>query len=113
MGKKIVSASLPGGLWNKVIATCAKETGLEKLFTSSPGINSTNNSMLNLNRISIRENTDINDIKRFCDYNIRKELLRNTIFQFPRQVLGMKRYSIMRRWLLGEKRGDTNQLFEP
>ena len=111
--KQIVLASLPGGLWNEVIATCAKEVGLEKLFTSSPGINSINNSMLNLNRISIRENTDMNDVKRYCNYNVRKELLRDTIFQLPRQALGMKRYSIIRRWLFGEKRGDINQVFEP
>ena len=69
--------------------------------------------MFNLKRISIREKTDINDIKRFCDFNIRKELLRDIIFQLPRQILGMKRYSIIRRWLLGEKRGDTNQVFDP
>ena len=113
LDEQVESASLPGGFWNKVIATCAKETGLKKLFTSSPGINRANHSMLNLKRIGIRENTNITDIKRFCDFNIKKELLRDKVFQFPRRMLGMKRYSLLRRYLLGEKSEAINKVFEP
>jgi len=113
IGIQVLSASMPGGDWNEVIASSAKEIGLEKLFVSKPGINRSKDSLFNLKRIAIRKTTGITDLQRFCDFNVRRELLRDTALQFPRRMLGMKRYSILRRWLLGEKPGNINEVFEP
>ena len=85
----------------------------KNLFTSCPGINYFSKPLLNLKRISIRENTDIADIQRYCDYNIKRELVREAIFQIPRWTLGMKRYSLLRRIIIGEKSDSINQVFEP
>ncbi len=111
--QQIVSASMPGGDWNEVIASCAKEAGLKMLCTSKPGINNPKVSLFNLSRVAIRESTTASDIRRYCSYNIQRELLRWTILQFPRLMLGMKRYSLLRRRLLGEQKGMNNELFIP
>jgi peptidoglycan/xylan/chitin deacetylase (PgdA/CDA1 family) len=111
--QQIVSASMPGGDWNKVIASCAKEIGLKLLCTSRPGVNKPEVSLYNLRRVAIRESTSSLDIRRYCSYNARKELLRWTILQLPRATLGMKRYSLLRRRLLGEQKVRGNELFKP
>ena len=48
-----------------------------------------------------------------CKYKIKRELIRETIFQFPRRTLGIKRYSLLRRMLFGEKSDSINKIFEP
>jgi peptidoglycan/xylan/chitin deacetylase (PgdA/CDA1 family) len=111
--QQIVSSSMPGGDWSEEIAACAKEVGLETLCTSRPGVNGLDASLFNLSRVSIRESTSASDIRRYCGYNVQKESLRWAILQLPRLVLGMKRYSLLRRRLLGEKQGMKGELFNP
>jgi peptidoglycan/xylan/chitin deacetylase (PgdA/CDA1 family) len=111
--QQIVSASMPGGDWNEEIASCAKEVGLETLCTSKPGVNNLDVSLFNLSRVAIRAGTTASDIQRYCSYNIQKELLRWAILQLPRLALGMKRYSLLRRMLLGEKKRMNGELFKP
>jgi hypothetical protein len=104
---------MPGGDWNEGIASCAKEAGLEMLCTSKPGINALDDPLFNLSRMAIRASTTASDIQRYCSYNIRKELLRWIILQLPRLALGMQRYTLLRRRLLGEKKGAGSELFKP
>ena len=104
---------MPGGFWNEKIAISAEEAGLKYLFTSKPGINYSNNYLLNLKRIGIRYNTQLKDIQRYCDYKINKELARETIFQIPRRAIGIRRYSLLRRVFLGEKSNALNKIFDP
>jgi peptidoglycan/xylan/chitin deacetylase (PgdA/CDA1 family) len=109
----IVSASMPGGDWNEIIASCAKEVGLKMLCTSRPGINNPKVSLFNLRRIAIRENTSTSDIRRYCSYNVQRELLRWSFLQLPRAALGMRQYTLLRRWLLGEQQNMNSELFKP
>jgi peptidoglycan/xylan/chitin deacetylase (PgdA/CDA1 family) len=109
----VVSASMPGGDWNEIIASCAKEAGLKTLCTSKPGINNPKVSLFNLRRIAIRDNTSAADIHRYCSYNVRRELLRWSLLQLPRAALGMRQYTLLRRWLLGEQQNMNNELFKP
>ncbi len=109
----IESASMPGGDWNEIIASSAKEVGLKMLCTSKPGINNPNMSLFNLRRIAIRENTSTADIRRYCNYNVQREVLRWSLLHIPRAALGMRRYTLLRRWILGERQNMNNELFKP
>ena len=112
-GQKVVSGSIPGGDWNETIASCIKNAGLKIFCNSKPGINLSNTNLFNLKRIPIKENTSDSDIQRYCQYNISKELIKSALYQIPRRLLGMKRYSNFRRWLLGEKNNRMNEIFNP
>jgi len=112
-GQKVVSGSIPGGDWNEAIISCASEAGLKIFCNSNPGINISNTNLFNLKRIPIKENTSDSTIQRYCQYNIYKELIKSALYQIPRRLLGMKRYSNFRRWLLGEKNNSMNEIFDP
>ncbi|MDH5507130.1 MAG: polysaccharide deacetylase family protein [Anaerolineae bacterium] len=112
-GQEARSASMPGGDWNKMIVAAARQAGIALLYTSRAGINRARANPYYLRRVSIREDSTQADLERYCQFNTRKEATRWMIFQFPRQVLGMRAYSVLRRWLLGESRGQADQLFSP
>ena len=98
----VISASVPGGDCNARFRSCAGQAGFRTLCTSRPGLVRSGGDLLNLNRIAIRESTSLADIQRYCRFNVRKEKIRSALYQIPHRVLGMKRYSQLRRRLLGE-----------
>ena len=113
-GQKIVSASMPGGDWNQNIATCASDAGLRMLCNSMPGINMHDTNLFKLKRIPIKGSTSDSDLERYCQHNIYKELIKSALYQLPKRILGMKRYSHFRRWVLGENNNTTkNEIFKP
>jgi len=112
-GQKVVSASMPGGDWNDIIASCAKKAGLKLLCTSKLGLNGPGTNLFNLRRIPIKRNTSERAIGRYCQYEISMELIKSTLYQLPRRFLGMKRYSNFRRWLLGEKNRNSIEIYKP
>ena len=105
---------MPGGEWNEKIATCASDAGLKLLCNSMPGINMHATNLFNLKRIPIKESTSDSDIEKYCQHNISKELIKSALYQLPKWILGMKRYSHLRRWVLG-KGGDNTliEIFKP
>jgi peptidoglycan/xylan/chitin deacetylase (PgdA/CDA1 family) len=110
--REVHAASVPGGDWNETVAACADEVGLTTLSTSRPGINTTRTSPFELRRISVRASTAAEDVARYCRFDVRKEMVRWAVLQGPRKLLGMQRYSRLRRRLLGERPGEGT-LFEP
>jgi len=114
IGQKVVSASMPGGDWNEIIASCAKKAGLKLLCRSKLGLNIPSTNLFNLKRIPIKESTSDSDIERYCQHNISKELIKSALYQLPKRILGMKRYSNFRRWVLGENNNTTTtEIFKP
>jgi peptidoglycan/xylan/chitin deacetylase (PgdA/CDA1 family) len=113
VGAPVVSASLPGGDINRRITSCARQTGLTSLCTSRPGINRAGTSWFALRRIAIRSITEGPDIARYCRYDVRKEVMRWAALEVPRSILGMKNYSLLRRWILGESVGHHGEVFKP
>ena len=113
-GQKVVSASMPGGDWNKIIASCAKKAGLKLLCSSKLGLNGPSTNLFNLKRIPIKGSTSNSDLERYCQQNVSKELMKSALYQLPKRILGMKRYSHFRRWVLGENDNATkNEIFKP
>tara|TARA_B100000519_G_scaffold201404_1_gene216847 strand:+ start:620 stop:1408 length:789 start_codon:yes stop_codon:yes gene_type:complete len=112
-GQNIISASMPGGDWNKNIASCAKKAGFKNLCVSTPGINYTYTNSFKLQRIAITDKTSNRDISRYCDKNISKELIKSGFFNLPKKILGMKKYSNLRRRILGENKDSNSEIFKP
>jgi peptidoglycan/xylan/chitin deacetylase (PgdA/CDA1 family) len=112
IGRPVEAASLPGGDVNGMIVSCARQAGLRSLCTSRPGVNQGGTSPFALRRIGMRPSTGGAEISRYCQYNVRSELARWAVFQGPRTALGMRNYSRLRRWILGEH-GDGDTIFQP
>ena len=112
-GQNIISASMPGGDWNKNIASCAKEAGFKNLCVSTPGINYSYTNSYKLQRIAITDKTNGRDISRYCDKDISKELIKSRFFNLPKKILGMRKYSNLRRWILGENKNSNSEIFKP
>ena len=112
-GQNIISASMPGGDWNKNIASCAKNAGLKNLCISSPGINYSYTNPYKLLRMAIKDNTSGSDINRYCNKNISKELIKSSFYNLPKGLLGMKKYSKLRRWVLRENKDNNIEIFKP
>ena len=112
-GQNIISASMPGGDWNKNIASCAKNAGFKNLCISKPGINYSHTNSYKLKRIAIKDKTSGLDISRYCKKDISKELIKSGFFNLPKKLLGMKKYSNLRRWILGENKDSNSEIFKP
>jgi peptidoglycan/xylan/chitin deacetylase (PgdA/CDA1 family) len=110
--RDVVSASVPGGDWTEAVAACAAEVGLTSLSTSRPGFNTPSTSPLALRRVAVTSETTVGDVTRYCRFDTRRESARWALLQAPRRLLGMQRYSRLRRRLLGERPGDGT-LFDP
>ena len=104
---------MPGGDWNEIIASCAKKAGLKFLCSSKLGLNVPSTNLFNLKRIPIKGNTSGSDVLRYSNYNITKEFLKSKLYQLPKRILGMKRYSHFRRCVLGEKSSNTIEIYKP
>ena len=112
-GQNIISASMPGGDWNKNIASCAKDAGFKNLCISTPGINYPYTNSYKLKRIAIKEKTSCRDISRYCNNDISKELIKAGFLNLPKKILGMKKYSNLRRWIFGENNYNNSEIFKP
>ena len=113
-GQNIISASMPGGDWNKNIASCVKRAGFKNLCSSEPGINYSHSDSFKLHRVAIKDGTTVADINRYCNNNIYKELIKSGLYNLPKKLLGMKKYSNLRRWILGDFRdNESSEIFKP
>ena len=113
LGRSVEHASLPGGDLNQTVISCAKEAAIASLSTSRPGLNFRTTSRFDLRRVAIRESSSTADMARHCTFDLGREKARWTLLRMPRLVLGMKRYSRLRRLVLNEPGGDPSELFEP
>jgi peptidoglycan/xylan/chitin deacetylase (PgdA/CDA1 family) len=110
--REVLAASVPGGDWSRTVAACAAEVGLTTLATSRPGINTDRTPALEARRVAVRTGTTSIDVARYCRFDTRREWARWAALQAPRRILGMQRYSRLRRRLLGERPSD-GALFDP
>jgi len=110
LGTRLESTSIPGGATSPEIITCAKRLGFKYLCTSHPSVNRSPIAPFKLGRVAIRDGTTRSDIERYCGYQISPEITRWALFEIPRRILGMKNYSLVRRWLKGD---NSQELFQP
>lgn len=100
-GRPVKSASVPGGDWSPLVARIAEECGYECLCTSRPGWNGSWGNPFRLRRMAVRATVGADRIARYCRFSVGREVVRHSVLQVPKRVLGLERYSRLRRRLLG------------
>ena len=113
LGQPVTNASIPGGDMTSTVVSCAREAGLRSLSNSRPGVNHSASSPFDLRRLAIRNSTRAADVQRYCRFSLRRERARWAALQMPRTILGMQRYSKLRRLILRERSPNTKEVFEP
>jgi peptidoglycan/xylan/chitin deacetylase (PgdA/CDA1 family) len=113
LGQAVEHASLPGGDLTRTVVSCAEEASIKSLCTSRPGLNLPTTSHYHLRRVAVRESSSAEDMARYCTFDLGPEKARWMFWRIPRTVLGMKRYSRLRRFMLNEKDGNSSELFKP
>ncbi len=108
-----VYASIPGGDVAIHVFPVARQIGLQAVATSNPGFNLPSTDPYQLRRVSVRENTTHFDIQRYSQFSTIRETLRWFFFQIPRRLLGGRQYALLRRAILGERKGDKHEIFTP
>lgn len=112
LGQPVRHASLPGGDYTPTIAECAREAGLASLANSRPGLNRASSSPFDIHRLAVKGATSLDDVARWCRFDVVREQARWSLLQVPRRVLGMRNYSRLRRFMLGEH-DRTAEVFTP
>lgn len=107
----VVSASMPGGDWSRKIARIVEQVGLDSLCTSRPGVNDQKTSLYELRRFAIRNDTGDDIVERYYHRSTAMEKLRWSMYRIPQSLLGMKRYSALRRRLLGDMKTGKTEIF--
>ena len=113
LGHAVAHASSPGGDATPAIVDCAREAGMRSLATSQPGVNSARTSPFDLRRVAIKDSTTAADVLRFSRLDVRRERARYALLRAPQAILGMKRYSKVRRVLMRSNQRDEVEVFEP
>lgn len=113
LGRPVHHASLPGGDLTTTTVRSAQQAGIQSLSTSQPGVNTDRTSPFDLRRLAMRESTTPEDMARYCAFDLTPERTRWLLYQMPRRVLGMKRYSHLRRLVMNRKQHGSREMFEP
>lgn len=113
LGQPVTHASIPGGDMTPTVVSCARQAGMTSLSTSRPGVNHAASSPFDLRRLAIKDSTRAADVERYCRFRLGQERLRWAALQMPRTLLGMKRYSTLRRALLREGGPNPTEVFKP
>jgi peptidoglycan/xylan/chitin deacetylase (PgdA/CDA1 family) len=102
LGEPVTTASAPGGDWTPLVARIARECGYEALCTSQPGTNDDGTDLYRLRRVAIRSGTSARAFRRYARFSVTPEVVRATVLEVPRRVLGPARYAALRARLLGD-----------
>ncbi len=114
LNKPVKIAALPGGDINHTVIKGAQQAGVELICTSIPGFNTESTSRMRLRRLSIRSGTRAEDLQDYCSFNVRGEVIRWALAGIPRKMLGVRNYTFLRRWLLGDTSNPAkDKLFDP
>ncbi len=113
LGRPVTHASIPGGDLTSSVIAGAREAGMASLANSRPGVNRSRSSPFDLRRLAVKGSTSALDIARYCQFRLGRERTRWALLQMPRTVLGMKRYSRLRRLVLREHTPSPRDVFQP
>lgn len=113
LGQAVTHASIPGGDMTPLVVSCAREAGITSLANSRPGLNGAASTPFDLRRLAIKASTRVVDVQRYCRFSLLPERARWAALQMPRAMLGMKRYSRLRRVILRERGAGAAGVFEP
>lgn len=103
MGYEVDVLSVPSGAVDGRVRRIAKESGYRFVFDSEVHVNRRGDSPFSIGRVAIMRDTPLAAIGRYVRGQLGRERARRAVLQFPKRVLGLKRYERLRRRLLREK----------
>ncbi len=112
LGRAVTSLSIPGGAVDQRVRDIAAEVGYTAIFDSSIGVNPGRMKAGGIRRIGISRLTSAEAFDRYLGFDLRRERIRKAVLSIPKQVLGMRLYSLTRRLALGENTREQHH-FQP
>ena len=104
-GYEVDALSIPSGAVDARVRRIAGECGYRFIFDSDVRVNRRGNSPLSIGRVAVTRATDVPTFRRYVGHRIARERLRRATLEVPKRLLGLRRYEMLRRTLLGEKAG--------
>ncbi len=108
---EVICFSLPGGAGDKRVYQIAEELGYQYIYTSEIAINPTRKGIRRIARVGLMDKTSDETIHRWSGFDVAKEWRKKAVLSVPKNLLGMKNYSKLRRLILGETK--ENHYFKP
>ena len=105
VGYAVDTLSIPSGAVDARVRRIAAECGYAYVFDSEVRVNRPGESPLAIGRVAVMSGTSPAAFDRYLHHRVTRERLRRAALQAPKRVLGLRRYERLRRWLLGERRG--------
>jgi len=113
LGREVRMVSIPGGaVDSRVRRIAVEEVGYTHVFTSSISINPTAAGAHDIARVGVTAKTTEAELRRWLSFRLGPERIRKAVLDVPKKLLGMRRYSNVRRRLLGRS-GSEDHLFDP
>lgn len=107
VGYSVEAVSIPNGAADERVVRIAEECGYRFVFLSDVHVNNRRRGPLEIGRVAIRATTALADIKRYSRADLRREILRSSVLQIPKRVLGPERYRRLRNSLLRQSVSDS------
>jgi peptidoglycan/xylan/chitin deacetylase (PgdA/CDA1 family) len=105
VGYAVETLSIPSGAVDDRVRRIAAECGYAYLFDSSVRVNRRGDSAMAIGRVAVMRDTSPATLDRYLRQRLTRERLRRAALETPKRILGLRRYERVRRWLLGERRG--------
>lgn len=105
-GEKIISASVPGGLYSKTVAECAAENGIKFLFNSEPTtkIGRVGDCFI-FGRYAVQNRTSAREISAIAGGDVSARLKQSLIWtaKKPLKKIGGESFLTLRKFLINRK----------
>jgi len=105
VGYSVDTLSIPSGAVDARVRRIAAECGYSCVFDSEVRVNRRGDSPMAISRVAVMRDTRPAAFDRYLQQRVTRERVRRAALQAPKRVLGLRRYERLRRWLLGERRG--------
>jgi peptidoglycan/xylan/chitin deacetylase (PgdA/CDA1 family) len=107
LGYAVETLSVPSGAAGKRVVRIAAEVGYRFVFTSEVHVNRPGTGPLDIGRVAVKHDTSVKTFRRYVRQCLTRERLRRWVLNFPKRLLGLRRYERWRRRLLGEAPGQV------
>ena len=104
VGSEVDSLSIPNGAVDQRVRRIAAECGYRFIFDSSVRVNRGRANPLSIGRLAVKRTTPIAAFRRFVQHRTGGEWWRRVMLATPKRLLGLRRYDVLRRRLLGDCR---------
>ncbi len=113
LGTEVRALSIPGGAGGAMVREEAVAAGYTVICDSEIAQNPTRLGSLGVARLCVDAATSDATLRRWLAGDIAAERRRKRVLDVPKRVLGMRNYSRLRRWLLGDTTDESTFVFEP